>query len=316
MDRVRPLLTFLAAPFAEDLSALSADLAFLGVPYASPYDMRGVSPPAANGPEAVRRLLHEIEMDRCFDHWDVDCDGPVLPPGTRLVDCGDVVGDPRDLEGNKRRATAVVRSIGEAGAIPLVVGGDDAIPPIVAAGFSAVPGGIHVLHIDAHIDFRDSVHGVKDGYSSPIRRLREMSFVGEIVQVGMRGIGSARRAEWEAAHEAGNRILPATELHARGAEAVFAELPQDRQWFVTIDCDGLDPSVAPGVTYPEPDGVTYGEAAVFVRGLAREQRLVGVEFTEFVPALDVRSLTALAIGRLLTNVVSLTQPLRSPLPAG
>jgi len=77
---------------------------------------------------------------------------------------------------------------------------------------------------------------------------------------------------------------------------------------VTIDCDGLDPSVAPGVTYPEPDGVTYGEAAVFVRGLARAQRLAGVEFTEFVPPLDVRSLTALAIGRLLMNVVSLTKP--------
>jgi agmatinase len=313
---VRPLLTFMGAPFADDLGALAADLAFLGAPYGSPYDMRGVAPPAAEGPDAVRRLLHELELDECFDHWDVDCDCPVLPDGTRLVDCGDVAGDPRDLEGTKRRTTETVRAIVGADAIPLIVGGDDAIPPIVCTAFSDLEGGIHVLHIDAHIDFRDSLRGVSDGYSSPIRRLREMPFVGDIVQVGIRGIGSARKAEWDAAQEAGNRIVPATELHALGAEAVFAKLPTDRRWFVTIDCDGLDPSVAPGVTYPEPGGVTYGEAAVFIRGLARAQRLVGVEFTEFVPALDVRSLTALAVGRLLMNVVSLTRPTRGAVPTG
>ena len=74
---------------------------------------------------------------------------------------------------------------------PLVVGGDDSIPPMVVGAYRDFKR-IHLLHIDAHIDFRDEVRGVRDGYSSPIRRIREMPWIDRIVQVGMRGPGSAR----------------------------------------------------------------------------------------------------------------------------
>ena len=308
MNRACPLITFLHSDYAEDAARIDADFAFLGVPYGSPYTMRGVHGSAGDAPDAVRTAAHVFEYHTELDHWDFDCDGPLLPADVRLVDCGDAPGDPRDLDWGKHEATGIVRAIVDAGALPVIMGGDDAIPPIVASGLAAE---VHVLHIDAHVDYREELDGVTDGYSSPIRRLRELPHVGEIIQVGLRGVGSGRAAEVEAARADGNRLITANELHLRGAQAVFADLPDDRPWFVTIDCDGLDPAVAPGVDWPEPDGVTYGEAATFVRGLAKQGRIAAIEFTEYVPRYDVRSLTALAIGRLLMNVISLS-PHRNP----
>ncbi len=303
MHRVRPVITFLHAEYAEDPSLIDADFAFLGVPYGSPYGMEGVHGSAGDAPDAVRMAAHVFDYHTELDHWDFDCDGPLLPANAQLVDCGDAPGDPRDLEWGKREATRLVRMVVDAGALPLIVGGDDAIPPIVASGLGT---DVHVLHIDAHVDYRDELFGVRDGYSSPIRRLRELPNIGDIVQVGLRGVGSGRAQEVQAAIADGNRLVTAVELHERGARSVFDELPDDRPWFVTIDCDGLDPSVAPGVDWPEPDGVTYGEAATFVRGLAKQGRIAAIEFTEYVPRHDVRSLTGLAIGRLLMNVISLS----------
>ncbi|MFF1946035.1 arginase family protein [Rhodococcus qingshengii] len=302
--RYEPLATFLNAPYAEDLSANHPQFVYLGIPYTTPYGDGWAPGPCSNAPDVVRHATRTQEYDLLLDHYDFDCGTTVLKPGVSIVDGGDIACGPIELNLAKREATAAVREIVEAGAIPLIVGGDDALPPIVAGGFEHTK--INILHIDAHVDFRDEVCGISDGYSSPIRRLREMPQVGQIVQVGLRGIGSARAQEVRDAIAAGNRLIRATELHTMGAQSVFDTLPNDFPWFVTIDCDGLDPSVAPGVEWPEPDGVTYGEAATFVRGLAKEGRLAAIAFTEFAPEHDVRSLTALAICRLLMNVITLT----------
>ncbi len=304
MDRHQPPITFLGAALLDDVTVTDADFVFLGIPYTSPYEMRGHRGPSADAPDAVRLAAHEFEYHKLLEHYDFDCEGVVLPAGTTLGDAGDVPCVADRLDQARREATEAVRGIVASGAIPLIVGGDDAIPPIVAAGFDGGTA-VHVLHIDAHLDFRDEVGGVHNGYSSPMRRLRELPHIGEIVQVGLRGIGSARPAEVAAARAAGNGLISADELHGLGAERVLDSLPDDRPWFVTIDCDGLDPSVAPGVEWPEPDGVTYGEAAILVRGLARAGRIAAIEFTEYAPRHDIRSLTALAICRLLMNVISL-----------
>lgn len=312
MHRHTPAQTFLEAPFAERLEEPGPSFAYLGIPYTSPYgdpDHRPCEP----APDAVRRATLEFEYDLLFDHYDFDCDAALMPPGVSVVDAGDVPCAPDRIDDARLEAAEAVAAIRAASAIPLVVGGDDALPAMVGSAF-ADGAGLNVLHIDAHLDFRDEVDGYKYGYSSPIRRLREMPHVREIVQLGLRGIGSARPDEVADARAAGNRLITATELHAIGAQRVLEELPDDHPWFVTIDCDGLDPSVAPGVEWPEPDGVTYGEAATLVRGLARSGRIAAIAFTEYAPVHDVRNLTALAIGRLLMNVITLTPAGASPPP--
>jgi agmatinase len=312
----RPLQTFLGAPGRDDAAAAAARYAFLGAPYGGAYLMSDIHNATVGGADAVRRSTWSSGAPEGVQHYDFDLAGPVFPDGDLpLADWGDVAGDPADLNAARHATTATVQAIRDAHAIPLVIGGDDSLPPLVAAGL-AEGGPLGVLHLDAHLDFREEVGGVRDGYSSPIRRLRELPFVAEVVQVGLRAMGSARPADVEAARAAGNVLITARELHAEGAQSVLDRLPDVDRWFVTIDCDGLDPSIAPGVAYPEPDGITFHEASTLVRGVARTGRVSGLLITEHVPSLDLRELTALTIVRLLMNFMGGAERARLDLQEG
>jgi agmatinase len=276
-----------------------AAFAFIGIGTGSPYDARGVFSSAATAPDHVREMSWEQECDQEFGHHDFDLGGPLMPSGERpqLVDLGDVVAAPRDLDGSKAFATDVVRGALERGAMPLVVGGDDSIPPLVVRAYEGL-GPLNVLHVDAHIDFRDELRGVRDGYSSPIRRIRDLTWIRQIVQVGMRGVGSARPQELEAALAAGNVIVRADDVHDRGVEHVTTAMSWDEPWFVSIDVDGFDPSVAPGTGYPVPGGLTFRQGADLIRAVAGRGLLAGIDATEIHPERDVRGLTALTVLRL------------------
>jgi agmatinase len=274
--------------------------AYIGLPMGSPYDTRGVNSPAAAAAEHLRAIAWEQECQAEAHHYDFDLDGPLMPSGSPpdLIDYGDIVADPRDLEGSKRFATRVIQTALEGGALPFVIGGDHSITPIVVRAYADL-GVLNLLHIDAHLDFRDDVGGVTDGYSSPIRRVRELPFVGRIVQVGMRGVGSARPQEVRDAARAGNIVIKAIQVHEQGVQTVVNQLTGDAPWYVSIDVDGLDPSIAPGTGYPVPDGLTYREAAGIIRAIAERGLLAGIDVTEIHPAIDLRGLTAITILRLL-----------------
>lgn len=296
-----PDQSFLASDVCTDLSGINADFAVLGIPYGVPYGMDGVHTDASNAPSVFRRRTERFA--RQVDHYDFDLGGTLFgDTGARLVDCGDVVGDPRNLEGNKENATEAVRLLLQHGVIPLVLGGDDSIPPLVVRAYDR-HAPVNVLQIDAHLDFRDEVRGIRDGYSSPMRRIRDMSWVSRIVQVGMRGVGSARPQDVADATSAGNVIVPARQIHEEGPAAVTRHLVDDAPWFVTLDVDGLDPAVAPGTSVPLPDGITFAEASNILRTVAGKCEFAGMDVVEHFPSLDVRDLTSINIARLLMIVM-------------
>ncbi len=222
----------------------------------------------------------------------------MLPGGLRIVDCGDVPGSPDDPAGNRQRAEAAVRAVLAAGALPILLGGDDSTPIPVLAAFSA-RGPLTVLQVDAHLDFRDEVHGERLGYSSPMRRASEMPHVARIVQVGLRGAGSARSSDVADARAAGNLLVTASQLRDRGVPWLLDQLPVDQALFVSLDLDGLDPSVAPGVSAAAPGGLSYREAFDLVAGAARTGRLAGMILTELLPERDLNELSALVAARLV-----------------
>jgi agmatinase len=279
--------------------------AYLGLGVDSAYDAPGTRSPAADAPDHVRAMSWEQETPTDWYHYDFDFGGPVMPSGAKpsVVDFGDVVADGDGLAATKAFATKTVRSALAAGALPFVVGGDHSITSTVVAAYEDL-GPVNVLHVDAHLDFRDEVDGVRDGYSSPIRRVREMPWVGSIVQVGLRGVGSARAQEVHDAERAGNMLVTAERLHGEGIGAVTEHLSADAPWYVTIDVDGLDPSIAPGTGFPVPDGVTYRQAAGLIRSLGERGLLAGIDITEIHPAIDLRGLTALTALRLLVTAMA------------
>ena len=316
--------TFLGAPFQPAPGAPSAEasranagasarFAFLGLPLYVPY---GDEPAAADATgqsaaDAVRQA--SAGYVSVLDHYDFDLGGPLVPAGTdaRFADWGDVVlgGRPEELAADLAAGTAAVAASVAGGATPLVVAGDHSAPPVVVRG---LPGDrpLDILHVDAHLDFRDEVAGLRDGYSSPIRRLRELPWVRTIVQVGLRDVGSAREDEVIAARAAGNVLVRAEEVHERGVDHLVELFEPGSCVYMTIDVDGLDPSCAPGTLWPAPGGLWFWQLARLVRGVACRCELAGMDICEFVPARDPQGHTARAAARLLMIAVGAT--LRRP----
>ncbi|HET8778127.1 MAG TPA: arginase family protein [Candidatus Limnocylindria bacterium] len=293
----QPIAGFLGTDVETDLSRVDAEIAILGVPHGWPYPRPGTTAGCAEAPSAVRRRSQRLARYR--DHWDFDLDAPMTP--RPMVDVGDVPGEPSDGAGNSARTTAAVAEVVGRGAIPICIGGDDSVTIPVVRGL-AVRGPITVVQVDAHLDFRDEVDGVREGYSSPMRRASEMQHVDRIIQVGLRGVGSARAADVDDARAAGNFLVTARELRERGVGWVLEQVPADASVFLAFDCDGLDPSVFPAVSAQAPGGLSYPQAFELLCGI--RSRLVGAVFTEFVPGRDVNDVSASVLTRLIGAAVT------------
>jgi hypothetical protein len=89
------------------------------------------------------------------------------------------------------------------------------------------------------------VGGVRRGYSSPLYWASQKPWVSGMTQIGMRGTGSARRAELEAARDYHSHIFTATTVHAEGLDAALESVPSGSAVYVTIDADGIDPTEMP-----------------------------------------------------------------------
>lgn len=280
-------VTFLGFPAASPGDA--ADIAILGVPRAVSYP--GSSDGCADAPAAIRARSQRLAG--FVEHHDFDLDGPMLPAPLRIVDCGDVSGP--------EAAEQAVRTLLDAGTLPIVLGGDDSVPIPVLRAFTTP---LTVVQVDAHLDFRDEVKGVREGYSSPMRRASEMPHVERILQVGLRGVGSARVSDVADARAAGNLLVTSRDLHQRGVGWVLDQLRADRPAFISFDLDGIDPAVVPAVSAPSPGGVTYDEACDLVAGVASRVPIAGAVFTELVPSIDVNQRSALVAVRLVTRLIA------------
>jgi agmatinase len=289
---------------ALDLENLNADIAIIGLPYGDPYDFDQVSNDQTNAPTAVRRASTRISGG--LERWDFDL-GSTLLDGkpVRLVDCGDVPGDARDLGAHYRRAEQAVRLILKAGALPIVLGGDHGIPIPVLRAYDGL-GPITLIQIDAHLDWVDSKFGVSEGYSSPMRRASEMHHVEEIYQIGLRGQGSGRQEELDAANAYGAHLITDMELQQHGMHHILTKIPDGGTYYVTFDADGFDPSVMPAVAGPAPGGVTYIQALQLIHGLVEKGRVVGMDICEITPARDANEITSITAGRLILNMIGKT----------
>jgi agmatinase len=237
------------------------------------------------------------------EHWDFDLGGPLFDgKPVCCIDGGDIQTTMHDNAGNRARIEAKTREVLALPAVPILLGGDDSVVIPFLTGF-ADRGPVWILQIDAHIDWRDELHGERHGYSNPMRRASEMPHVAGIVQVGLRSVGSARLTEIEAAQHFGSRFVTAREVHAEGVEAALRHIPEGARVVVTLDCDGLDPGIMPGVAARAPGGLTYGQVIDLIAGLGGRARIAGFDLVELYPPADIDGLSALTAARLLVNVI-------------
>jgi agmatinase len=294
--------TLLFSELCTDLDALKADIAVLGIPYGAAYDQFAVSSEQSKGPDAIRRASDRIT--RGLDHFDFDVGGTLMDgKPIRMVDCGNVAGNPADPRVHQRNAEEAVRKIVRAGAMPIVLGGDHSTPIPIFKALEELGETVTLIQIDAHLDWREEINGEHEGLSSPIRRASEMAHFGDIYQIGLRASGSARTEEYEAARAYGANLITAWEVHEIGMQAVLDRIPDGGHYYITVDADGLDPSVMPAVLGPAFGGLLYPQMHKLIHGLVKKGRVVGMDVVEIAPDRDHNRQTVIAAGRLIYNLI-------------
>ncbi|PID64213.1 MAG: arginase, partial [Gammaproteobacteria bacterium] len=195
-----------------------------------------------------------------------------------------------------------VRKILQSGALPVVVGGDHSVnAPIIRAFADKSP--IHIIQIDAHLDFVDERHGVRYGHGNPMRRASETNFVTGMTQLGIRNVSSSNRADHKAAEAAGSTILSVRDVRRLGTESVLKQIPKGVNYYITIDIDGFDPSIAPGTGTPSHGGFTYYEVMEILQGVANQGEVVGIDLCEVAPDYDVSGSTSILAAQVLMNLI-------------
>lgn len=270
--------------------------------FGAPVDITTQYRPGARfGPRGIRdsSMLFPIGLDGVYDP---ERDETFLGPPWRIVDAGDADLVHGDLTQNLKSIRSGIRRIVEAGAMPVTLGGDHCITvPVLEA--LAPRGPFAVIQIDAHLDFVDSKGGQRYGQGSPMRRASEMSHVSGAAQLGIRGLGSSSRSDFADARAAGNLILSPRDIRARGVEAVVASLPDADRYYVTIDIDGMDTSIAPGTGTPSPGGLLYDETTELLEGIASRAEIIGMDIVEVAPDYDPTSITTQLAARLIIDLL-------------
>jgi agmatinase len=284
--------TFYKAPLLEGLDDADGTIAFLGVPH----DLGvGYRPGARFGPRAVREASTRLGPIGAEGYFDVER-GRRLLAGRRLVDAGDVNVLRSDPAASLAAVEAAVGRLVDAGAFPVVFGGDHsatgAAVRALAAGGADGPAELCVLQIDAHLDFTADVAGNPHTSSSPLRRASETSGVGRILQVGIRGPRTPEDAYRDALAN-GNLVLTREQLRTPASwEGLLEALASCPRCYVTLDMDAFDPALAPGVSSPEPDGLDYREVRRLLRETAQRTQIVAFDVMETNPMVDPGSTTA------------------------
>ena len=284
-------------PIQLDWERIDSDVAILGAPFDGGTQFR---PGARFGPRAIREAstLFAFGHAGAYDHED---DVTYLA-GVRIADIGDADIVHTNTELSHANIELGVRKILAAGALPVVLGGDHSINiPCIRAFADQQP--IHLVQIDAHLDFVDERHGVRNGHGNPMRRAVEQKHVAGLTQLGIRNVSSTARDGYEAARRFGSDILSVRQMRALGTEQVLARIPQNMRYYLSIDIDAFDPSIAPGTGTPSHGGFTYYEVLELVSGLASRGPIVGIDLVETAPDYDHAGITAILAAQLLLNIL-------------
>ncbi|MEM9780844.1 MAG: agmatinase [Pseudomonadota bacterium] len=290
------ICTFAKRPFVGDWSRLEADVAVLGAPFDAGTQWRAG---ARFGPRAVREAstLFSFGHAGSYDHED---DAVYLPATVRIVDMGDADIVHTDTVASHANIEAGVRAALGSGALPVVIGGDHSINIPVIAAFDG-QGPIHIVQIDAHLDFVDVRHGVRFGHGNPMRRAAERDHVTGLTQIGIRNVSSTAREGYDDARAMGSDILSVRQARRLGPEAVVAHIPLGAKVYVTIDIDAFCPSIAAGTGTPSHGGFLYYDVLEMLQALARRHEVVGIDLVEVAPDYDPSGSTAILAAQLLLN---------------
>jgi agmatinase len=292
-------VSFGGLPYTQDPAALAGmDVAVVGAPTD---DLVSDRPGTRFGPRAIRTASCPPgpHLEAKLDAFEV----------LRMVDFGDAPVLPADAERTHLAIEETVGQVVEAGAIPIVLGGDHSIAEPDIGACARRHGALGLVHFDTHADTGTEVFGVEVSHGTPMSRLVEAGQIDprRYVQIGLRGYWPGEDIfAWQA--DRGITSFFMHDLRTAGLEeaigrtiAIVGEGPV----FLSVDIDVLDPAFAPGTGTPEPGGMTTAELLWACRTIAAELDVIGAELVEVIPtAVGSTDITALAGDRIVREIMT------------
>lgn len=240
----------------------------------------------AQAPAAIRDALWS-------DRGNLACeDGLEIGVDFELADRGDL--PLKETAADDATIAAAVQSSIASGAVPLVLGGDHAMSHPAVRGVHGASGPVTILHFDAHPDLYDDFEGNPRSHASPFARIMEAGLARRLVQVGIRTLNRHCR---EQAERFGVEIVPMADFTPDRVPVLEGPL------YISIDLDGIDPAEAPGVSHPEPGGLTVREVLAVLR--RQTAPLAGADIVELNPRFDHNQRTAILAAKLVREIAAL-----------
>ena len=293
------ICTFGKYPYIENWDKIKADIVVLGAPFDAGSQFRSG---ARMGPRGIREAstLFSFGHGGAYDHED---DITYLPADTtRIVDIGDADIIHTDTIQSHANIEFGVKKILEAKAIPVVLGGDHSVNiPCINAFKNEDP--IHIIQIDAHLDFVNERHGVRFGHGNPMYRASEKEYVSGMTQIGIRNVSSTAREGYIDAKERGSKIFSVRQFRKMGISQILNTIPKNIRYYLTIDIDAFDPSIASGTGTPSHGGFYYYEILELIDGLTKQGNIAGLDLVEVAPDYDITNSTSTLAAQLLMNIM-------------
>lgn len=258
-----------------------------GVPFDSTMTFR---PGARFGPNAIRQAYMNIEIYSPF--LDVDLES------LSILDLGNLKIT-NNVEDMIYSLGKVVSEIVEDGVTFGVLGGEHTI---TFGTYSSVKDAALII-FDAHLDLRDEFAGLKLSHATFLKRLTDKMGAESIIHIGSR---AASKEEWRIVDKIGLSLISMQTIHTiPNSEKLLLEFLKDfRDVYVSIDLDVLDPSFAPGVGNPEPDGLSMHKLLEFLYTL-KGKRIIGFDIAELTPLYD-NGTTAILAAKLMSELIGLS----------
>jgi len=303
-----PDVTFLGVPkcdLGDPESFHGADVVVIGAPYDAGTSYRAG---ARFGPQAIRTTDY-LPHDASRPHLTLRVD-PLKE--LTVLDAGDLEMPGVEARQPLDRLEAAVQTVADAGAVPIILGGDHTItwPDVTGVARAVGWGRVSVIHFDAHADTGELQFGSLIGHGLPMRRLIESGACrgDRFLQLGLRGYWpEPETLGWMA--EQRMRSYEMHEIVQRGLETcldeAFTIATDDCDGvFVSVDIDVTDPGSAPGTGTPEPGGFTPRQLLDTVRRIAIELPVVGMDIVEVSPPYDSSDVTAFLANRVVLEMLS------------
>ncbi len=303
-----PDLTFLGVErcdLSDPATFDGADVVIVGAPFDGGTSHR---PGTRFGPMAIRQACY-LPHDGSRPHLALRTDALA---DLRVLDAGDVEMFSGDIERSIHDLEAAVFTVAQAGAVPLVLGGDHtiALPDATGVARHHGMGRVSMLHFDAHADTGDIEFGSLYGHGQPMRRLIESGALrgDRFLQIGLRGYWPGPETlSWMAQQRM--RSFEMTEIGRRGLDGCLDEafeiaLDECEGVFLSVDVDVCDPGHAPGTGTPEPGGLSSRQLLDAVRRICLELPVVGIDIVEVSPPYDHAEITAFLANRVALEALS------------